>query len=248
MDRDKIAALGLTVNQVETAMFNAYGTRQVSQIYAPNNQYQVHPGRRAGVPARSVGALAALRPLVERPPHRAQLVATATTAGRTADGQPHRPAAVGDDLVQPQAGRRARRRGRRRFSRSPADTLPSTVSTSFQGTAQAFQDSLQGLGLILVMADRRHLHRAGRPVRELHAPADDSVGPAVGRLRRAADAADLQDRAEPLRVRRRHHARRPREEERHHDGGLRRRPRSASTARSRSRRSTRPVSCASARS
>src|SRR5262245_4630421 len=32
MDRDRIAALGLTVNQVETAMANAYGTRQVSQI------------------------------------------------------------------------------------------------------------------------------------------------------------------------------------------------------------------------
>jgi HAE1 family hydrophobic/amphiphilic exporter-1 len=31
-------------------------------------------------------------------------------------------------------------------------TLPSTVSTRFQGTAQAFQESLQGLGLILVMA------------------------------------------------------------------------------------------------
>ena len=33
--------LGLTVNQVETALYNAYGTRQVSTIYAPNNQYQV---------------------------------------------------------------------------------------------------------------------------------------------------------------------------------------------------------------
>ena len=31
-------------------------------------------------------------------------------------------------------------------------TLPSTVDTAFQGTAQAFQDSQQGLGLILVMA------------------------------------------------------------------------------------------------
>ena len=67
-------------------------------------------------------------------------------------GQPHRPAAVGDDLVQPEPGfalgdavdgdpgdrRRdaARRRSRPRF----------------QGTAQAFQDSLQGLGLILLMA------------------------------------------------------------------------------------------------
>src|SRR4029077_9390275 len=41
MDRNKIGALGLTVNQVENALYNAYGTRQVSTIYAPNNQYQV---------------------------------------------------------------------------------------------------------------------------------------------------------------------------------------------------------------
>ena len=41
LDRDKISALGLNINQVETALYNAYGTRQVSQIYAPNNQYQV---------------------------------------------------------------------------------------------------------------------------------------------------------------------------------------------------------------
>ena len=33
-----------------------------------------------------------------------------------------------------------------------AATLPATVSTRFQGTAQAFQDSLRGLGLILLMA------------------------------------------------------------------------------------------------
>ena len=41
MDRDKLSTLGLTANQVETALFNAYGTRQVSQIYAANNQYQI---------------------------------------------------------------------------------------------------------------------------------------------------------------------------------------------------------------
>ena len=33
-----------------------------------------------------------------------------------------------------------------------AATVPSTISTSFQGTAQAFQESLDGLGLILIMA------------------------------------------------------------------------------------------------
>ena len=33
-----------------------------------------------------------------------------------------------------------------------AATVPSTITGTFQGAAQAFQDSLQGLGLILVMA------------------------------------------------------------------------------------------------
>src|SRR5262249_48374766 len=37
IDRDRVAALGLTVSQVETALYNAYGTRQVSTIYAPSN-------------------------------------------------------------------------------------------------------------------------------------------------------------------------------------------------------------------
>src|SRR5262249_7114725 len=32
------------------------------------------------------------------------------------------------------------------------ETLPASISTSFQGTAQAFEDSLQGLGLLLIMA------------------------------------------------------------------------------------------------
>src|SRR5205085_8637593 len=37
-------------------------------------------------------------------------------------------------------------------NRLALQTLPATVSTSFQGTAQAFQSSLQGLGLLLVLA------------------------------------------------------------------------------------------------
>ena len=41
MNRDKLSTLGLSATQVENALYNAYGTRQVSQIYAPNNQYQV---------------------------------------------------------------------------------------------------------------------------------------------------------------------------------------------------------------
>ena len=152
LDRDKISALGLTVTQVETALYNAYGTRQVSQIYAPNNQYQVI----MGVAPQYQNDPAALSMLYVRSQASGQLIPLNTVAKVTTNVGPlsvnHtgqlpsvtisfnlRPgAALGDavDAVQAAAGQ----------------VLPSTVATKFQGAAQAFQDSVQGLGLILVMA------------------------------------------------------------------------------------------------
>src|SRR4029434_6244409 len=41
IERDKASAVGVTAAQVETALSNAYGSRQVSTIYTQTNQYQV---------------------------------------------------------------------------------------------------------------------------------------------------------------------------------------------------------------
>ena len=41
IDRDKASALGVTVQQIEDALNSAYGTRQISTIYATSNEYQV---------------------------------------------------------------------------------------------------------------------------------------------------------------------------------------------------------------
>src|SRR5262249_22275830 len=41
IDRDKASALGVTAGQVENALYSAYGSRQVSTIFAPNNQYRI---------------------------------------------------------------------------------------------------------------------------------------------------------------------------------------------------------------
>jgi HAE1 family hydrophobic/amphiphilic exporter-1 len=41
IDRDKAAALGVTPEQIENALYNAYGSRQVSTIYTPTNEYDV---------------------------------------------------------------------------------------------------------------------------------------------------------------------------------------------------------------
>jgi HAE1 family hydrophobic/amphiphilic exporter-1 len=151
MDRDKIAAYGLTVSQVETALFNAYGTRQVSQIYAANNQYpiilqvapefQKDPAALAMLYVRSSsGKLVPLSTLAKvtssvgplSVSHTGQLPSV-TISFNLKPG-----VALGDAVSQVQA--------------LAVSTLPATVSTRFQGTAQAFQDSLQGLGLILIMA------------------------------------------------------------------------------------------------
>jgi len=41
INRDKASSMGVTADQIETALGNAYGQQQVSTIYAPNNTYRV---------------------------------------------------------------------------------------------------------------------------------------------------------------------------------------------------------------
>ncbi|OGV57934.1 MAG: acriflavine resistance protein B, partial [Lentisphaerae bacterium RIFOXYA12_FULL_48_11] len=41
IDRDLASSLGVSASQIENTLYNAYGSRQVSTIYTPNNQYQV---------------------------------------------------------------------------------------------------------------------------------------------------------------------------------------------------------------
>jgi hydrophobic/amphiphilic exporter-1 (mainly G- bacteria), HAE1 family len=151
VDRDKIGTLGLSVNQVETALYNAYGTRQVTQIYAPNNQYQVvlqvapefqkDPSALGLLYVRSnAGRLVPLNTVARvrtdagafAVSHTGQLPSV-TLSFNLEPGF-----ALGDAVDEIQS--------------VAAATLPSTIGTRFQGTAQAFQDSLQGLGLILIMA------------------------------------------------------------------------------------------------
>jgi HAE1 family hydrophobic/amphiphilic exporter-1 len=151
IDRDKASALGVTAEQIENALYYAYGSRQVSTIYSPNNQYQVilelegpyqmepsslsmlyiRANNNQLVPLSTVATLTkGLGPLTVN--HQGQLPAV-TLSFNLKPG-----VAIGEavPLVEKLA----------------KDTLPATVSTSFQGTAQAFQSSLKGLWLLLLMA------------------------------------------------------------------------------------------------
>jgi HAE1 family hydrophobic/amphiphilic exporter-1 len=151
IDRDRAAALGLTVEQIEQALYNAYGSRQVSTILTPNNQYwvilELLPQYRRD--------LTALNLLYIRAPS-GKLVPLASLATATPDVGPlsvnhsgQQPSVTLSFNLAPGASLGEAVTAVQRLAR---ETLPATISTGFSGTAQAFQASQQGLLFLLVLA------------------------------------------------------------------------------------------------
>ena len=152
IDRDKASTMGVTADQIERGLGAAYGSQQISTIYAPTNQYQVIlellPQYRSDPEA--------LRMLYIRSMTTGQLVPVSTVATLTPTvgpltvnhtGQlpsvtvsfnltPGTPLGTAVDQVNQIA----------------RHTLPSNFTTGFQGTAQAFQSSFNGLVLLLILA------------------------------------------------------------------------------------------------
>ncbi len=149
IDRDKATALGVTAYQIEDALTTAYGAGRVSTIYAPNNEYwviselepkyQMNPDDLSMLYIRSsngqlvpLNAVASLKeglgPLSVN--HFGQLPSV-TISFNLKPGVALGPAVSSvDDLAR--------------------DTLPADISASFEGTAQQFQSSLTGLGVLLI--------------------------------------------------------------------------------------------------
>lgn len=151
VNRDKASAVGLTATEIENALYNAYGSRQVSSIYTPTNQYyvilEVDPKYRGDpetlgllyirgsegqlVPLASVADIRrTVGPLTIA--HSGQLPSVTITFN-TKPG-----VSLGDAV--------------RAINRAVEGKLPAGISTAFQGEAEAFQESLKGLGLLLIMA------------------------------------------------------------------------------------------------
>jgi HAE1 family hydrophobic/amphiphilic exporter-1 len=152
IDRDRASAMGVTASQIENALNNAYGAPQVSTIYTPTNQYWVmmellpqfkddpdalgmlYIRSTSGklVPLNAVAKLTrSVGPLTVN--HLGQLPAV-TISFNLKPG-----VSLGDAVEEI--------RGLERELRMPA-----TLTTTFQGTAQAFQASVKGLGMLLLAA------------------------------------------------------------------------------------------------
>jgi HAE1 family hydrophobic/amphiphilic exporter-1 len=151
IDRNKASALDVSADQIESALGAAYGAKQVSTIYTPSNQYwvilEVDPQFQRDPTALGLlyvrntkGTLVPLASLATMTPgigpltvnHLGQLPAV-TISFNTRPGVALSQAVEEVDRVQREL------------------RVPATVTGTFQGTAQAFQASLQGQGMLLLI-------------------------------------------------------------------------------------------------
>ena len=151
IDRDRATSLGVTVQQIEQALYDAYGSRQVSTIYTPNNQYWV---------------ILELLPEYQRDPsalrllylrsQKGTLIPLTSVASASNDVGPlsvnhsgQLPSVTLSFNLPPRVSLGVAVNDVQKAARQ---TLPSTISTGFSGTAQAFQDSQKGLFFLLLLA------------------------------------------------------------------------------------------------
>ena len=151
IDRDRAAALGVSAQQIEEALYDAFGSRQVSTIFTDTDQYwvimELKPEFQRDITALQnlyigtgsgglvpLGAVARLSPAVGplSVNHMGQIPAV-TVSFNLRPGT-----SLGGAVTEVQRVARA--------------TLAPSITTSFFGTAQAFQASQQGLLVLLLLA------------------------------------------------------------------------------------------------
>ena len=152
IDREKAAVYGITVDQVRNQLYNAYGARQVGTIYMPSNDYQIileaQPQFRVDpsdlsklymktannqtIPLDAVARLVpTVGPLLIN--HQGQQPAVTISFNLT----PNYSLGYAVDQIT---------------SIEQNSNLPATIATGFAGTAQVFQDSLRGQGVLILAA------------------------------------------------------------------------------------------------
>jgi HAE1 family hydrophobic/amphiphilic exporter-1 len=152
VDREKSAVYGVTVDQVRQELYNAFGTRQVATIYTAANDYQV---------------ILESMPEFRSEPDDLNKLFLKTTNGTTIplsavtkfvpsvgplqiNHQGQQPAVTISFNLEPGFSLGQAVDAIQQLERD--QNLPPTITTGFQGTAQVFQDSLRGQGILILAA------------------------------------------------------------------------------------------------
>ena len=174
VDREKAAVYGITIDQIRQELFNAFGARQVATIYTATNDYQVilesqpqfqaDPSQLQNIFVKTNGSGAGTGG------------ATGPGSGVNGNGIPSGqsiPLSAVTQMVPAVGPLQVNHQGNQpsvtisfnlapNFSLGQAvdaireiereTRLPITVNTGFQGSAQVFQESLKGQGLLVLAA------------------------------------------------------------------------------------------------
>ena len=151
IDRSRAAALGVTADAIETTLYGAYGSRQVSTIFSPNDQYWVI----MEVLPRYQTDISALQQLYV-PSTSGRLVPLSSVASL---GQSAGPSQVNHSGQIPSVTLSFNIRpgvslgeATTAVEKLAMQNLPSGITTAFSGTAQVFQSTQAGLLVLVVLA------------------------------------------------------------------------------------------------
>src|SRR5215813_6237359 len=151
IDRKQASACGVTIAQIQTALCDAFGSRQISTIYTPTNEYQV---------------ILEVKPEFQQDPtalgrlyihsSNGKLVPLSAVASFNKTVGPQQVNHLGE-LPSSTISFNTRpgislSQATQQITQVARQTLPATVTTTFQGSAQVFQSSLQNLTLLLLVA------------------------------------------------------------------------------------------------
>ena len=220
IDRDTASRLGITPQNIDDTLDDAFGQRQVSTMFTQQNQYHVvlevapsfqkNPSSLDNIYVKSSnGTQVPLSTFTHFEQQTASLAINhqgqfpaVTISFNIAPGK-----SIGDAVTV--------------VNQVQSDLqLPPSVNAEFQGSAAAFEASLSNEPLLILAALIVVYIVLGRAVRELHPPDHDSFHPAISRCRRHPCAAAVSRRPQRHRADRHYPTDRHREEERHHDDRL----------------------------
>lgn len=152
IDRDRTGIMGIKAEQIEAVLASAFGNRKVSTIYTASNQYavilEVAPEFQRDPEALSKLYIRA--PGDQLVPLNAVATMSLGVSPLTVSHQGQIPAVTLSFNLAPEVSLGTAIDRVHALERELQ--IPATLTTSFQGTAQVFQQSLAGMGLLLALA------------------------------------------------------------------------------------------------
>jgi len=151
IDRTRAAAFGVTADQIESSLYDAYGSRQVSLIYTPSNEYEVIlellPQYQTDLSA--LGLLFIRSQTGTLVPLRSVATLSKTSGPVTINHSGQMPSVTISFNLAPGVSLGA---ATAEMEHLAIQNLPSGITTAFSGTAQVFQSTQAGLMALVVLA------------------------------------------------------------------------------------------------